>query len=254
MRGSASASVSGLHLHRNLLRASSRGLCSAGPPKWNVPALIREVTRRTKIKLTRMDKVMQSKGVVPKEMTEELDKLKALKAILTRNPSPTTYEMETIALPLVQKLCITVAPPSAKRRPYHLYKSDDDIHIYVGRTAPENDLITLNEKYRNDNDWWLHVSGFPGSHVVVRCPDDDIFLRYKSTLIDAALLAVKHSRAKAQNCDVTVTRCKHVWKPKTLPPGQVSLAKVIAVINVDVKKYQKRLNRLNGLKIVQPPV
>jgi hypothetical protein len=55
---------------------------------------------------------------------------------------------------------------------------------------------------RRRQDWWLHVAGHPGSHVVIRSHDNNLPLALPETLRDAAALAAKHSKVRA--CTVLV--------------------------------------------------
>ena len=49
------------------------------------------------------------------------------------------------------------------------YTSQDGIQIKVGESAKENDDLTLSSY---PNEWWLHVDGGAGAHVVV-CHEGD---------------------------------------------------------------------------------
>ena len=40
--------------------------------------------------------------------------------------------------------------------------------VLAGRTDADNDRLSL--KVARPNDWWFHVRGMPGSHVVLRVP------------------------------------------------------------------------------------
>jgi len=45
----------------------------------------------------------------------------------------------------------------------------------AARMSRDNDELTLRE--RDGSDWWMHVAGFPGSHVVIRKTDAGIWRR-----------------------------------------------------------------------------
>src|SRR5580765_7791970 len=49
------------------------------------------------------------------------------------------------------------------------FVSPDGLVVLVGRTAADNDIVTF--KLGAPHDFWLHVSGESGSHVVVRNPE-----------------------------------------------------------------------------------
>ncbi|CAM9817555.1 unnamed protein product, partial [Ectocarpus fasciculatus] len=111
----------------------------------------------------------------------------------------------------------------ARRKPYINYVSSDDIVIRVGRSAEDNDQLSINNSYRCDDDWWLHVSGHSGSHVVVCNQDDNLPERFPNTLRQAAFLAAKHSKCPDAKVSVSYTRCKFVSKLDSDPPGLVRL-------------------------------
>ena len=48
-------------------------------------------------------------------------------------------------------------------------ESPDGMIVLVGRTARDNDVLSL--KLAAPRDFWFHVAGESGSHVVVRNPD-----------------------------------------------------------------------------------
>ncbi|HSO20954.1 MAG TPA: hypothetical protein VLT88_15925, partial [Desulfosarcina sp.] len=71
-------------------------------------------------------------------------------------------------------------------------------------------------------DWWFHVRGMPGSHVVLvvekgRPPDRD-------TLNRAAAIAAYHSKARYGGVvAVSGTLARHVSKPRGAKPGTVQI-------------------------------
>lgn len=134
-------------------------------------------------------------------------------------------------------------PPS--RLPYHVYDSIDGIEIRVGRGAADNDLLSCRPAHRDGANWWMHVSGYPGSHVVIRSTDDNLPTTRRQTVLDAAVLTAVHSKASAGGrVQVSLTRCRDVSKPRGAKPGLVQLTGEIHTITVDVKAESKRLARL----------
>ena len=98
----------------------------------------------------------------------------------------------------------------------------DGWEILAGRSSRDNDYLTF--KIAAANDWWFHLSGQPGSHVVLRVPDGAE--PPKSILRAAAAIAAYHSKAKnAGTVAVSATLAKHVSKPRGAPAGQVSIRK-----------------------------
>jgi len=95
--------------------------------------------------------------------------------------------------------------------------------VLVGKGAAENDRLTLD--VAEPRDFWLHVAGgMPGSHVVVRNPDDLDELP-QAVLRAAAELAAYHSKARNARGKVEVHHCRagDVRKRRGSPAGQVEL-------------------------------
>ena len=91
----------------------------------------------------------------------------------------------------------------------------------AGKTDADNDYLSI--KMANPNDYWFHVRGMPGSHVVLRVEDEE---PDKSVLKEAAAIAAYHSKAK--NGGVTAVSCtmaKYVSKPRGAKPGTVAIKK-----------------------------
>ncbi|MEO1086249.1 MAG: hypothetical protein AAFY88_18595, partial [Acidobacteriota bacterium] len=78
-------------------------------------------------------------------------------------------------------------------------------------------------------DFWLHIASGPGSHVVVRNPDNLDRLP-KATQQLAASLAVRHSKGKAGGrTAVHLTTCSEIKKPRGFPAGKVTLGRYSTV-------------------------
>lgn len=106
---------------------------------------------------------------------------------------------------------------AAPRLPYRKFISQSGAPILVGRSARDNDTLTL--RVARGNDLWLHARGMQGAHVVVPGPGESPDPR---ALGDAALLAAHFSSARGQEgVEVAWTRCKHLRKPKGSAPGSV---------------------------------
>ena len=101
------------------------------------------------------------------------------------------------------------------------FLSPDGFVVLVGRTADDNDILTV--KLGAPRDFWMHVAGESGSHVVVRNPDGLERLP-RETLRFAAALAAGYSKARnAKRVTVHVARCADVHKARGAPAGQVHL-------------------------------
>lgn len=94
--------------------------------------------------------------------------------------------------------------------------------VLAGRTDADNDELSV--RLARPNDWWFHVRGMPGSHVVLRARDDAEPDR--SVLEGAAAIAAYHSKARAGGVvPVSCTRAQFVSKPRGAKPGTVEIRK-----------------------------
>jgi predicted ribosome quality control (RQC) complex YloA/Tae2 family protein len=94
--------------------------------------------------------------------------------------------------------------------------------VLVGRGDAENDELTFGEG--EPRDFWMHVAGCPGSHVVVKNPDAVPELP-RAVLEAAAALAAWHSKARGARGKVEVHVCRvaDVSKPRGFARGEVRL-------------------------------
>ncbi len=112
--------------------------------------------------------------------------------------------------------------PSAGRRDPRLaeYTLPGGWRVLVGRSEADNDTLSL--KIARPEDWWFHVRGVSGSHVVLRCPPGQSPGR--ETLKAAAGIAAYFSKArKGGVVPVSCTRARHVSKPRGARAGTVQI-------------------------------
>jgi predicted ribosome quality control (RQC) complex YloA/Tae2 family protein len=104
----------------------------------------------------------------------------------------------------------------------------DGFEVLVGKGDAENDALTF--RVGEPKDFWLHVAGPSGSHVVVRNPDGLEELP-RAVLERAAALAAWYSKARGSRGKVEVHVCRvaDVSKPRGFPPGQVLLRRWAAL-------------------------
>ena len=103
------------------------------------------------------------------------------------------------------------------------FTSPDGMTVLVGRTAADNDVLTV--RLASPRDFWFHVAADSGSHVVVRNPDGLDRLP-RETARFAAALAAGYSKAKAGGrVAVHMTTCREVSKPRGWAPGKVALGR-----------------------------
>ena len=94
--------------------------------------------------------------------------------------------------------------------------------VRAGQTDAENDHLSL--KLAGPDDWWFHVRGLPGSHVILQGPEGEEADR--ATREQAAAVAAWHSKARAGGVvPVSCTRARFVGKPRGAPPGTVQIRK-----------------------------
>ena len=121
---------------------------------------------------------------------------------------------------------MTNRPEDRKQRPgpprLWVYTLPGGHRVMAGRTDVDNDRLSL--KVAGPNDWWFHVRGMPGSHVVLMAAEDRIPDR--STLNRAAAIAAYHSKARSGGwVAVSGTLARHVTKPRGAKPGTVQIRK-----------------------------
>jgi predicted ribosome quality control (RQC) complex YloA/Tae2 family protein len=90
--------------------------------------------------------------------------------------------------------------------------------VLAGKTDADNDRLSI--AFAHPNDWWFHVHGMPGSHVLLRWREGEEPNR--QTLEAAAAIAAWHSKARTAGIvAVLCTRAKNVSKPRGAEPGSV---------------------------------
>lgn len=140
---------------------------------------------------------------------------RALEALDEREAGLVAGSIEPPAI--VERGRTSRAQREAPRRPWRSFWTAGGVEIRVGRSAADNDALTL--RHSKGNDVWLHVRGRPGAHVVIRDPGPS---PSPELLVIGAQLALLHSGLKdGAREEVGWTRVKHVRKPKGLPPGKV---------------------------------
>ncbi len=110
-----------------------------------------------------------------------------------------------------------------------IFTASSGLEIWVGMDDRSNDRLSLKEAHPND--YWFHINGFPGSHVLLRCgalgiePD-------KESIKEAAKLAAYFSKMRnAGSVSVHYCLARDVQKPRGAKAGTVTIkrAKKISV-------------------------
>lgn len=92
-----------------------------------------------------------------------------------------------------------------KRRPYRRYYTLNKTEIRVGKQAEDNDVLSLSPEHRDGSDYWMHASGCAGSHVVIRCGDQNLD---EEVIKDAAALAARQSKCHGATIKVRKRKSK----------------------------------------------
>jgi predicted ribosome quality control (RQC) complex YloA/Tae2 family protein len=113
----------------------------------------------------------------------------------------------------------------AKRQIGRRFVINSTDFFIVGRTASENDQLTKSAK---GNQWWFHVFGYSGSHVILSASSQTL----KNKQLDpkllraGAILAIHFSgRRQSMSADVTIARKSDLKKVPKSAPGLWSVLK-----------------------------
>ncbi len=115
------------------------------------------------------------------------------------------------------KVSLAQRPPQS-----HEYELPGGWTVLAGKTDEDNDHLSL--KVAKPNDWWFHVRGMSGSHVILRArtgeePD-------RKTLKLSSAIAAYHSKARNGGLvAVSCTKARYVKKPSGAKPGTVQIRK-----------------------------
>jgi len=111
--------------------------------------------------------------------------------------------------------------------PVREFRTADGFTIIVGRSSADNEHVTF--RVAAPHDLWLHASGWPGAHVVVRNPQRKPALP-EGTVHEAAGIAAWFSKGRDEkHVEVHVAWRRHVRKGKGMPSGMVMLKKFRSV-------------------------
>lgn len=99
--------------------------------------------------------------------------------------------------------------------------SPDGFTVLVGKSAEDNDRLSL--ELAAPEDFWFHLAGDSGSHVVVRNPERLDRLPRETERFAAALAAGYSKARNAGRVAVHACRGADVSKRRGQPPGEVTL-------------------------------
>jgi predicted ribosome quality control (RQC) complex YloA/Tae2 family protein len=93
--------------------------------------------------------------------------------------------------------------------------------VLAGRTDADNEQLSL--KLARPKDYWFHIKGMSGSHVILRVDAEE---PDRETLAAAAAIAAWHSKARGGGTvPVSCTRARYVSKPRGAERGTVEIRK-----------------------------
>jgi len=105
---------------------------------------------------------------------------------------------------------------------FYRYCLAEGWEILAGRNDRDNELLT--GRTAGPNDYWFHVRGMPGSHVILR--HGALEDAERDILRAAAAVAAYHSKARGGGTvAVSCTRAKYVRKPRGAKDGTVAIRK-----------------------------
>ena len=117
------------------------------------------------------------------------------------------------------------------------YIASGNIPVRVGQSAKENDHLTTTSDPKH---WWMHVSGYPGAHVIVCYEGEELPRDVKR---DAAILAIHHSKTPESKMSwVDLVRVENVSPLKHY--GQVTLKGKVDQLTMFTRREKERLESL----------
>jgi len=174
-----------------------------------------------------------------KELKNEIEYLKQVKYFSSNISDKSGYldikqELEEMGLIKIKK---NKKQRRNNRKSKYKYITYKDYKIYYGRSAKENEKVSL--KLGNQDDWWFHVRNGVGSHVVIKYKGEEI----PDEIFEAASqLAVYFSDSSGgSKVSVDYTKCKNVKKPKGTPPGFVIYDNFKTIIVDQDEIYLKKI-------------
>ncbi|NMC48272.1 MAG: DUF814 domain-containing protein [Desulfovibrio sp.] len=138
------------------------------------------------------------------------------------------------------------APPRAGESfrgiPAHVYTTDDGLTVLRGKNAKANE--DLLRKAASPFDYWFHVRGGPGSHVILRRDHPGQEVPRQSLLQAATLAALASFKSEDSRAEVLMAQVRDVRRSKGFAPGQVRVEAVMETLSVTLDRtLENRLRR-----------
>jgi predicted ribosome quality control (RQC) complex YloA/Tae2 family protein len=102
-----------------------------------------------------------------------------------------------------------------------LFALENGWEILVGKSAEDNDYLTT--KIGTPADFWFHVAGMPGSHVVARHPQRPEKCPREVKRVACGLAAFFGKGKKGGKVAIHWSTCRNVTKPRGAAAGKVQL-------------------------------
>ncbi len=151
---------------------------------------------------------------------EELQYLYSVFDALTRATLPSDIDEIRTEMVRTGYASALRIPPSKKLLSTHYpeYRTTNGFRVLCGRNNLQNDALTF--KVAEKNDWWFHVHGAPGSHVILIT--DGVDDPPSEDFTDAAVIAACNSKlSDGVLVSVDYTKARNVKKPPAARPGYV---------------------------------
>lgn len=205
----------------------------------------RDANANAQAMFERARKVERGVGIATQRLEEtrrEIARLRALENEVTHASEES--ELEHVSRALGKGALPAQGAPKKRdkvqvRTPFHTFESAGGARILVGKSAADNDTLTLTVARPHDH--WLHARGCAGSHVVV--PLERGAVLSPEVLIDAAHLAAHFSNVRGEPiAEVAHTERRYVRKPKGAPPGSVNVDREkVLRLRVEPERLQRLL-------------
>ena len=204
-----------------------RGAATASVPDPAEPSRTRTVALDPKLKPhENVDRLFKRAGKLERVAAQAPARLLEIERQIVRARAELSAAERGEPAPSRPSRPSTTAPPSAPRKkkeeiPSALhprrFRTREGWEVWIGKSNQGNDHLT--HRLARSEDYWMHVHGAAGSHVVLRRgkgPNEPS----KATLEEVAGWAAFFSQARnAGTVPVTVTQKKYVSKPRKAPAG-----------------------------------
>jgi predicted ribosome quality control (RQC) complex YloA/Tae2 family protein len=178
------------------------------------------------------------KEIPPRLLTAQAEAAALRESLTALDSDEVPAELQVEGTPRQDKKAKPSRKEKTTAKPFRRFMSEAGDVILVGRNSRENEELTFG--LARSHDLWLHASGVPGSHVVLRL-EKGAEIR-KESLLDAATLALQYSDLrKSGQGEVLYAYRKHVRKLRGAKPGLVT---VTQDKHLYIKLDRRRLQRL----------